>query len=46
MTLPGLALFYSALVRAWNGLSIVMQRFAIACLMSVMGLAIGYSIAF
>lgn len=31
MTLPGLALFYSGLVRAKNVLSVLMQCFAIAC---------------
>ncbi|PIE10614.1 MAG: ammonia channel protein [Rhodobacterales bacterium] len=46
MTLPGLALFYGGLVRARNVLSVFMQCFAIACLMSVLWLAIGYSIAF
>jgi Amt family ammonium transporter len=46
MTLPGLALFYGGLVRARNVLSIYMQCFAIAALMSVVWLAAGYSIAF
>ena len=46
MTLPGLALFYGGLVRARNVLSVLMQCFAIACLMSVLWLAVGYSIAF
>ena len=46
MTLPGLALFYGGLVRARNVLSVLMQCFAIACLMSVLWLAAGYSIAF
>jgi Amt family ammonium transporter len=46
MTLPGLALFYGGLVRARNVLSVFMQCFAIACLMSVLWLAFGYSIAF
>ncbi len=46
MTLPGLALFYGGLVRARNVLSVFMQCFAIACLMSVLWLAAGYSIAF
>ncbi len=35
MTLPGLALFYGGLVRSKNVLSVLMQCFAIACLMSV-----------
>mgnify|MGYP001089677082 CR=1 FL=1 len=46
MTLPGLALFYGGLVRARNVLSVFMQCYAIACLMSVLWLAAGYSIAF
>ena len=46
MTLPGLALFYGGLVRARNVLSVLMQCFAIACVMSVLWLALGYSIAF
>ncbi|MCP5073969.1 MAG: ammonium transporter [Rhodobacteraceae bacterium] len=46
MTLPGLALFYGGLVRARNVLSVLMQCFAIACLMSVLWLVAGYSIAF
>ena len=35
MTLPGLALFYSGLVRSRNVLSVLMQCFAIACMASV-----------
>jgi len=46
MTLPGLALFYGGLVRARNVLSVFMHCFAIAALMSVLWLALGYSIAF
>ncbi|MEO1137893.1 MAG: ammonium transporter [Pseudomonadota bacterium] len=46
MTLPGLALFYGGLVRARNVLSVFMQCFAIACLMSVLWFVLGYSIAF
>jgi Amt family ammonium transporter len=46
MTLPGLALFYGGLVRARNVLSVFMQCFAIACLMSVLWMLGGYSIAF
>ncbi len=46
MTLPGLALFYGGLVRARNVLSVFMHCYAIACLMSVLWLAGGYSIAF
>ncbi|MFT5345434.1 MAG: Amt family ammonium transporter, partial [Dinoroseobacter sp.] len=46
MTLPGLALFYGGLVRARNVLSVFMQCYAIACLMSILWFALGYSIAF
>lgn len=46
MTLPGLALFYGGLVRARNVLSVFMHCFAIACLMSILWMAFGYSIAF
>ena len=46
MTLPGLALFYGGLVRARNVLSVLMQCFAVACLMSVLWFVAGYSIAF
>ena len=46
MTLPGLALFYGGLVRARNVLSVLTQCYAIACLISVLWLALGYSIAF
>ena len=46
MTLPGLALFYGGLVQAKNVLSVLMQCFAVACLMSVLWLVVGYSIAF
>ena len=46
MTLPGLALFYGGLVRARNVLSVFMQCYAIACVMSILWFAFGYSIAF
>ncbi|MEN9011791.1 MAG: ammonium transporter [Yoonia sp.] len=46
MTLPGLALFYGGLVRARNVLSVFMHCYAIACLMSLLWFAFGYSIAF
>ncbi|MYM53883.1 ammonium transporter [Thalassovita mangrovi] len=46
MTLPGLALFYGGLVRARNVLSVFMHCYAIACLMSVLWFALGYSVAF
>lgn len=46
MTLPGLALFYGGLVRTKNVLSVLMQCFAIAALVSILWLIAGYSIAF
>ncbi len=46
MTLPGLAMFYGGLVRARNVLSVFTQTFAIAALMSVLWLALGYTLAF
>ena len=46
MTLPGLALFYSGLVRSKNVLSVLMQCFALACLMSIVWVAVGYGLAF
>ena len=46
MSLPGLALFYGGLVRARNVLSVFMRVYAIACVMSILWLAFGYSIAF
>lgn len=46
MTLPGLALFYGGLVRSRNVLSVFMHCYAIACLMSILWFAVGYSIAF
>jgi len=46
MTLPGLALFYAGLVRTKNVLSVLMQCFAITCVVTLAWLAVGYSIAF
>jgi len=46
MTIPGLALFYGGMVRKKNVLATVMQSFAACCLMSVLWMIIGYSIAF
>ncbi len=46
MTLPGLALFYAGLVRNRNVLSVVMQCFTIACMVSVIWIVCGYSLAF
>ena len=46
MTLPGLALFYGGLVRAKNVLSVLMQCFVIACIVSVLWVVYGYSLSF
>jgi len=46
MTIPGLALFYGGLVRAKNILSVLMQVFAIVCVVSLIWVAYGYSLAF
>lgn len=46
MTLPGLSLFYGGLVRSKNVLSVLMQCFVIACLVSILWLVAGYSLAF
>ena len=46
MTLPGLALFYGGLVKSKNILSVLMQCIAVACLASIIWLAVGYSLAF
>lgn len=46
MTLPGLALFYGGLVQGKNVLSVLMQCLVLACLMSLVWVAVGYSIAF
>jgi ammonium transporter, Amt family len=46
MSLPGLALFYGGLVRAKNVLSVLMQCFAIVCVVSILWLVCGYSLAF
>jgi Amt family ammonium transporter len=46
MTIPGLALFYGGMVRKKNVLATLMQSFAITCLVTVLWVVIGYSIAF
>ncbi len=46
MTLPGLALFYGGLVRTKNALSVLMQCFAICCLMSLLWIVGCYGLAF
>jgi Amt family ammonium transporter len=46
MTLPGLALFYAGLVNSKNVVSVLMQHFALACLVSIIWVVVGYSLAF
>ena len=46
MTIPGLALFYGGLVRTKNVLSVLMQCFSITALVTVIWVAVGYSLAF
>ncbi len=46
MTIPGLALFYGGLVRSKNFLSVLVQIGAIAAVVSVIWIVIGYSVAF
>jgi ammonium transporter, Amt family len=46
MTIPGLALFYAGLVRTKNVLSVLMQCFAITCMVSIVWVLFAYSLAF
>jgi ammonium transporter, Amt family len=46
MSIPGLALFYGGLVRSKNMLSVLMQVFVVFCLISVLWVVYGYSLAF
>ncbi|WP_293368052.1 ammonium transporter [Nevskia sp.] len=46
MSLPGLALFYGGLVRTKNMLSTMTQTFGIFCLIGVLWVVYGYSLAF
>ena len=46
MTVPGLALFYGGLVRSKNMLSVLMQVFVVMCLIYVLWMVYGYSLAF
>lgn len=46
MTVPGLALFYGGLVRTKNMLSMLMQVFAIVCVVAILWVLYGYSLAF
>jgi Amt family ammonium transporter len=46
MTIPGLALFYGGMVRKKNVLATLMQSFAITCVITILWVVVGYSIAF
>ncbi|MCU0988476.1 MAG: ammonium transporter [Xanthomonadales bacterium] len=46
MTIPGLSLFYAGMVRAKNALSVMMQCFAITCLVTILWTLYLYSLAF
>jgi Amt family ammonium transporter len=46
MTLPGLALFYGGLVSSKNIVSVLMEHFALACVVSIIWVVAGYSLAF
>ena len=46
MNIPGLALFYSGMVRKKNVLATAVQAFAVAALVTVLWFMVGYSLAF
>src|SRR5450432_617027 len=46
MTIPGLALFYAGMVRKKNVLATLAQSFGATCIITVLWMIIGYSIAF
>jgi Amt family ammonium transporter len=46
MTIPGLALFYAGMVRKKNILATMMQSFMICCLVTIVWVIAGYSLAF
>ena len=46
MTIPGLALFYGGMVRKMNVLATMMQSFLVTCLVTVLWMVVGYSLAF
>jgi Amt family ammonium transporter len=46
MTIPGVALFYGGLVRKKNVLSTLMQSFSAVCLVTLLWMIAGYSLAF
>ncbi|HEX4325672.1 MAG TPA: ammonium transporter [Burkholderiales bacterium] len=46
MTIPGLALFYAGMVRKKNVISVMAQVFAVTCIVSIVWMIVGYSVAF
>ena len=46
MTIPGVAMFYGGMVRKKNVLATAVQSFAVTCVMTVLWMIIGYSLAF
>jgi Amt family ammonium transporter len=46
MTIPGLSLYYAGMVRAKNALSVMMQCFAITCVVTLLWAIYLYSLAF
>ena len=46
MTIPGLGLFYAGMVRKKNVLATLMQAFSLCCILSVVWMIAGYSLAF
>jgi len=46
MTIPGLGLFYAGMVRKKNVLATLAQSFGATCLITILWMVIGYSIAF
>jgi Amt family ammonium transporter len=46
MTIPGLALFYGGMVRKKNVIATVAQSFVITCLVTVLWMVVGYTVAF
>ena len=46
MTIPGLALFYGGMVRKKNVLATLAQSFGATCIITVLWMVLGYSIAF
>ena len=46
MTIPGLAMFYAGMVRKMNVLATMAQSFGVCCLVTVLWMIVGYSLAF